>query len=414
MQQSNRSRELDTRELVMNLPEETAQMGRSEPFVHCSPGKIHHRSIWRWSVFWVYCRMVRKITSEGYTFDDVLIRPAASSIEPSEASLKTTIAGIELAVPLLSAAMDRVTEAPMAIALGKLGALGVIHRNCSVEEQVAMVEEARRAGVVVAAACGPFHTERAEALDRAKCYFIVIDCAHGHNLNVLASARKIKESLKHAKMIFGNIATAEAAKEAVAFADAVKVGVGPGSICTTRLVSGVGVPQLSAIADVASVALKKGVPVIADGGIRTSGDIAKALAAGASAVMCGNLFAGSDESPGNVVVKGGKSAQGGSSFGGKYKEYRGMGSEAVIKSASGAERYFTHGRKAVPEGVEAYVPYKGPVGDIVASLASGVQVGMGYVGARTIAEFQKKAGFIRITHASIAEGKPHSLSGLKD
>ena len=403
MQQSNRSRELDTRELVMNLPEETAQMGRSEPFVHCSPGKIHHRSIWRWSVFWVYCRMVRKITSEGYTFDDVLIRPAASSIEPSEASLKTTIAGIELAVPLLSAAMDRVTEAPMAIALGKLGALGVIHRNCSVEEQVAMVEEARRAGVVVAAACGPFHTERAEALDRAKCDFIVIDCAHGHNLNVLASARKIKESLKHAKMIFGNIATAEAAKEAVAFADAVKVGVGPGSICTTRLVSGVGVPQLSAIADVASVALKKGVPVIADGGIRTSGDIAKALAAGASAVMCGNLFAGSDESPGQVIERDGR----------KYKEYRGMGSAAVIKSASGAERYFTHGRKAVPEGVEAIVPYKGPVEGIVATLASGLQVAFGYVGARDLAEFQKKAQFIRITHASIAEGKPHSLAEVE-
>jgi len=215
-------------------------------------------------------------------------------------------------------------------------------------------------------------------------------------------------------MIFGNIATGEAAKEACTFADAVKVGVGPGSICTTRIISGVGVPQLSAVMEVAAIARKRGVPVIADGGIRTSGDIAKALAAGASAVMCGNMFAGTDEAPGKVVVLKGKSAQGGSSFGGKYKEYRGMGSEAVIKSASGAERYFTHGRKAVPEGVEAYVPYKGPVGDIVASLASGVQVGMGYVGARTIAEFQKKAGFIRITHASIAEGKPHSLSGLKD
>ena len=211
-----------------------------------------------------------------------------------------------------------------------------------------------------------------------------------------------KKTLKHAKMIFGNIATAEAAKAACQFADAVKVGVGPGSICTTRLISGVGVPQLSAILEIAPVAKKYKIPVIADGGIRTSGDIAKALAAGASAVMLGNLFAGTDEAPGKIVEKNGV----------KYKEYRGMGSEAVIKSASGSERYFTHGRKAVPEGVEALVPCKGPVGEVVATLVSGIQVGMGYVGARTIAEFEKKAQFIRITHAAIAEGKPHSLAGI--
>jgi IMP dehydrogenase len=343
-----------------------------------------------------------KILREGFTFDDVLIRPGASQMEPAEASLKTKIAGIELSLPFLSAAMDRVTESQMAIALGKLGALGVLHRNCSIEEQVAMVREAKKAGVKVAAACGPFAADRAKALDEAGCDVIVIDCAHGHNLNVVASAKKIKKTLKHAKMIFGNIATAEAAKEACQFADAIKVGVGPGSICTTRLISGVGVPQLSAILEVAAVANKKKVPVIADGGIRTSGDIAKALAAGASAVMVGNLFAGTDEAPGKIVEKDGR----------KFKEYRGMGSEAVIKSASGKERYFTHGRKAVPEGVEAFVPYKGPVGEIVATLASGVQVGMGYVGAKTIPEFEKKAQFIRITHAAIAEGKPHSLASI--
>jgi IMP dehydrogenase len=232
---------------------------------------------------------------------------------------------------------------------------------------------------------------------------IVIDCAHGHNLNVLASAKKIKKSLKHAKMIFGNIATSEAARMACQFADAVKVGVGPGSICTTRIISGVGVPQLSAVMEVAAVANKKKIPVIADGGIRTSGDIAKALAAGASAVMMGNMFAGTDEAPGKVVERNGK----------QFKEYRGMGSKSVIESAAGKERYFTHGRKAVPEGVEALVPYKGPVSEIIATMASGIQVGMGYAGAKTIPEFHKKAQFIRITHASIAEGKPHSLSSIE-
>src|SRR3989344_1885070 len=268
--------------------------------------------------------MSSKIVSEGFTFDDVLIRPAESRMEPSEASLQTTIAGITLKVPLLSAAMDRVTEEDMAIALGKLGGLGVVHRNCSVEVQVKIITTIKKAGVKVAAACGPFHTERAAELDKAGCDVIVIDCAHGHNLNVVESARKIKKSLKHAKLIFGNIATGEAAKAVCSFADAVKVGVGPGSICTTRIISGVGVPQLSAIAEVAAVAKKK----------------------------------------------------------------------------------------AVPEGVEALVPYKGPVAEIVAELTSGLQVGMGYVGARTLDEFHKKAKFIRITNASIAEGKPHSLSGI--
>ena len=346
--------------------------------------------------------MVVKILERGFTFDDVLIVPNASRIEPSEASLKTKLCGINLTVPLLSAAMDRVTGSAMAVAIGKLGGLGVLHRNLSIEEQVKMVQEVKKSGLHVAAACGPFAADRVKALDEAGCDVIVIDCAHGHNLNVIESAKKIKKSLKHAKMIFGNIATAEAAKAACTFADAIKVGVGPGSICTTRLISGVGVPQLSAILDVVSVASKKKVPVIADGGARTSGDIAKALAAGASAVMLGNMLAGTDETPGAIVEKDGK----------KYKEYRGMGSKSVIESAAGKERYFTHGRKAVPEGVEALVPYKGPVSDVAAELTSGIQVSMGYVGARDLKEFHTKAKFIRITNASIAEGKPHSLSSI--
>ena len=341
--------------------------------------------------------------SEGFTFDDVLIRPGASTMEPSEASLKTKLADVELAVPFLSAAMDRVTESRMAIALGQLGALGVLHRNCTIQEQIAMVREVKEAGVLCAAACGPFALDRAEALEKAGCDFVVVDCAHGHNMNVIASAKKIKKSLKKAKLIFGNIATAEAAKAVCTFADAVKVGVGPGSICTTRLVSGVGVPQLTAILDVVSVASKKKIPVIADGGMRTSGDVAKAFAAGASAVMMGNVFSGTDEAPGEIIVQDGK----------KYKEYRGMGSQAVIESISGSERYLTKGRKAVAEGVEALVPYKDSVVDIVASFASGVQVGMGYVGAKTLAEFAKKAQFIRVTQASLTEGKPHSLAHIR-
>ncbi len=339
---------------------------------------------------------------DGFTFDDVLVRPGASALEPKDASLLTTFAEHTFSIPFLSAAMDRVTESSMAIALGKLGGLGVLHRNCSKEEQAQMVREVRSTGVRVAAACGPFDIERARMLDEVRCDFIAIDCAHGHNLNVLKSAQKIKKSLKHAKLIFGNIATAEAAKAACQFADVVKVGVGPGSICTTRIISGVGVPQLSAIADVASIALKKKVPVIADGGIRTSGDIVKALAAGASAVMLGNLFAGTDEAPGRIFEREGK----------RFKEYRGMGSEAVIKSASGGERYLTNGRKAVAEGVAGYVESRGPIADVVATLTSGIQVGMGYVGARTIAELQKKAQFIRVTRASVVESRPHSLAGI--
>mgnify|MGYP001589193481 CR=1 FL=1 len=343
-----------------------------------------------------------------YTFDDVLIAPARSAIEPSVAVVGSAASrGLFLKVPVLSAAMDRVTSPKLAIAVAKAGGLGVLHRNCTKEEQAKMVKEVKKTGVTVAAACGPFDSERAQFLAAAGTDVIIIDCAHGHNMKVLKSAKAIKAKLpKHVKMIVGNIATAEAASDIIAmkFADGLKVGVGPGSICTTRLVSGVGMPQLTAIMDVAKVAKKAGIPVIADGGMRTSGDVAKALAAGASAVMVGNLFAGTTETPGKIVTKNGK----------KFKEYRGMGSKPVIGGDSGSQRYLTKGRKAVPEGVVGLVPLKGSASEVVAEIASGVQVAMGYVGAKDVPEFQKKAKFIRVTLASTVEGRPHSLSEVID
>lgn len=341
-----------------------------------------------------------KILQEYITFDDVLIRPSKSRIEPREASLRAVLVpGITLSTPFLSAAMDRVTEDQTAIALYKAGGLGIIHRNCTISVQVEMVKKAKRAGVRVGAACGPFDIERAEQLKSAGIDILCIDCAHGHNMKVIESAKKIKNILKNTPLIVGNIATKEAVRDLVGIADVVKVGVGPGSICTTRIVSGVGVPQLSAIMEVAEEAHKYKIKVIADGGMKNSGDIAKALAAGADFVMLGNLFAGCDECPGKVVTKSGK----------KYKEYRGMGSKSVLDEKQSEDRYLVEGRKAVPEGVEGLVPCRGPISDVVSSLASGVQVSMGYVGAQNLAEFKKKAQFIRISSASVAESKPHSI-----
>lgn len=344
-----------------------------------------------------------KLQNRGFTFSDVLIKPAASSVQPGTASLETHVTrGNFLTLPFLSAAMDKITEEKMAITLGKLGGLGVLHRNCTIGEQVKMVKKVKAEKVVVGAACGPFDLERAIALEKAGCDFICVDCAHGHNLLVIKSAKEIKKKLKRAKLIFGNIATAGAAKAVCTFADAVKVGVGPGSICTTRMVSGVGVPQLSAIIDVASVAQKKGVPVIADGGMTSAADIAKALAAGASAVMLGNMFAGTDETPGKIIKEGGK----------LYKEYRGMGSKAVIKTSSGADRYLTKGRRAVPEGVSALVPYRGSLVDIVEGLASSIQVTMGYVGAKNISQLQRNVEFIIVSKATVLENGPHDLAKI--
>jgi len=335
-----------------------------------------------------------------FTFDDVLIAPSRSSIEPREASVQTEIVkGIIVPTPLISAAMDRVTDATMAAEIFRSGGFGVVHRNCSIIEQVAMIKKVKRQGALVGAACGPFDVDRAIALKKAGVDILFIDCAHGHNLKVITSAKIIKKTLTTIPLVIGNIATVQAVKDLIGIADAVKVGVGPGSICTTRVVSGVGVPQLSAIIEVANEARKHGIKVVADGGMRTSGDIAKALAAGADSVMLGNMFAGTDEAPGTIVIKNGK----------KYKSYRGMGSQSVLDEKNSSDRYLVEGRKAIPEGVEGLVPCSGKVSDMIATLSSGVQVAMGYVGAKTMKEFQRKATFVRISDASMRESAPHSL-----
>ncbi len=350
--------------------------------------------------------MAKSVSKEPwYTFDDVLILPGKSSIEPREASLRASLVpGFELETPFLSAAMDRVTEARMAIALHAAGGLGILHRNNTIDEQVAMAKECKKADVRVGAAVGPYDHARAKALVAAGVDVVVVDCAHGHNGKVIASAKEIKKLLKKVPLIVGNIATADAARDLAGVADAVKVGIGPGSICTTRVVSGVGVPQLTAILEVAGVAKKKGMRIIADGGMKTSGDAAKALAAGADLLMFGNLFAGTDEAPGEIIEQDGK----------MYKEYRGMGSRAVMESKKSDDRYLTAGRKAVAEGVSGLVPAKGGVADVVETAVSGIQVAFGYVGAKSIAEFQKRARLIRITDASLRESVPHSLINIQE
>jgi IMP dehydrogenase len=467
----------------------------------------------------------------GLTFDDVLLRPGESDILPSQASTKTRLTrGIALNIPLLSAAMDTVTEAEMAIVMAQLGGIGVLHRNLTVEEQCDAVrtvkrfesgmvvnpitiepdstlgearelmirhrisgipvtdssgklcgiltnrdvrfaddplqlvrelmthenlatvsegvsqEEARRilhqrriekllvvdanyrctglitvkdmekavlnpdatkdAGgrlrVAAATTVGDKGFERTEALIDAECDVIVIDTAHGHNLEVSRAVERVKRLSNSVQVVAGNIATAEAAKALVgAGADAVKVGIGPGSICTTRVVAGVGVPQLTAIMEAAGAA--GDVPVIADGGLRTSGDAAKALAAGASTVMIGSLLAGTEEAPGETFLYQGRA----------YKAYRGMGSVGAMARGS-ADRYFQQDikdqMKLVHEGIEGQVPYKGPARDVVHQLVGGIKAAMGYTGSATIADLKARGQFIRITNAGLSESHVHDVS----
>ena len=467
----------------------------------------------------------------GLTFDDVLLQPAESDILPSQASTKTQLTkAIALNIPVLSAAMDTVTEAEMAIVMAQMGGIGVLHRNLTVEEQCDAVrrvkrfesgmvvnpititpdatlgdaqmlmdqhkisgipvtapdgklvgiltnrdvrfadnprqpvkelmtsenlatvsegvsqEEARkilhqrriekllvvdgdnkcvglitvkdiekavlnpdatkdeggRLRVAAASTVGDKGFERTEALVEAGCDVVIIDTAHGHNKAVGEAVKRAKALSDSVQIVAGNVATAEATKALVdAGADAVKVGIGPGSICTTRIVAGVGVPQLTAIMDAASAA--GDVPIIADGGLRTSGDAAKALAAGASTVMVGSLLAGTEEAPGETFLYQGRA----------YKSYRGMGSVGAMARGS-ADRYFQADikdqMKLVPEGIEGQVPYKGPARDVVHQLVGGVKAAMGYTGSATIRDLRERGQFIRITNAGLSESHVHDVS----
>ncbi|WP_142856775.1 IMP dehydrogenase [Salinigranum halophilum] len=467
---------------------------------------------------------------EALTFDDVLLRPMESRVEPDDADVSTRVSrNVTLNIPVLSAAMDTVTEAGMAIGMARNGGLGVLHRNMTVEETAAQVEAVKRAdelfirredvvtasptqtvrevdemmeragvsgapvvdeddtvlGIIsgtdirpflevgesdqvteamtdevitatkdvtarealelmydhkiervpivdgsdhlvglvtmqgilqrreheeaardsegrlrVGVAVGPFEEERAVAADDAGADVLFIDCAHAHNLNVLDAARAIKEEVD-ADVVVGNIGTKEAAEACVDFADGLKVGIGPGSICTTRVVTGAGMPQITAVAEVADVAAPEGVPVIADGGIRYSGDAIKAVAAGADAVMLGSYFAGTEEAPGRVITMNGK----------KYKQYRGMGSVGAMRSGGG-DRYLKDAdedEEFVPEGVEAATPYKGTLASELHQLVGGMKSGMGYVGAETLPGFKERARLVRISAAGQTEGHPHDV-----
>ncbi|MFL7905799.1 IMP dehydrogenase [Azospirillum argentinense] len=473
---------------------------------------------------------------EALTFDDVLLVPAESSVLPNEVDTRTRLTKtIELGIPLMSSAMDTVTESSLAIAMAQAGGIGVVHRNLTIEQQAEEVRKVKRyeSGMVVnpititpgqtladalqlmadyrisgipvveshdsrgsgklvgiltnrdvrfatnpnqpvselmtkdvvsvregvsqdeakrllhqhriekllvvdedhrciglvtvkdmekaqaypnackdaqgrlrvaaATGTGSDGLRRAEALFDAGVDVLVVDTAHGHSLKVLDQVRAARNMSNYTQVIAGNVATAEAAKALVdAGADAVKVGIGPGSICTTRIVAGVGVPQLTAIMDVVEACEKMGIPVIADGGIKFSGDLAKAIAAGASVAMLGSLFAGTDESPGEVILYQGRS----------YKSYRGMGSVGAMARGS-ADRYFQQEvstMKLVPEGVEGRVPYKGPVSAVIHQLVGGLRAAMGYTGSQSIAEMQTKCEFVRITNAGLRESHVHDIT----
>ncbi len=343
---------------------------------------------------------------ESLTFDDVLLLPQYSNVLPSETDISVRLTNkILLKTPFFSSAMDTVTESQMAIAMAKAGGIGVIHRNLNIKNQTKEIFKVKKKGMIVGAAVGT----NKEDIDRAKslisngCDLIVIDTAHGHSEKVLKILTKIKKIDNKIPVCAGNIATGDAAKKLYNYgADLIKVGIGPGSICTTRMVAGIGVPQISAIMEVKKALKNRKIKIISDGGIKFSGDIVKALAAGADAIMMGSIFAGTDESPGKKFKLKGKI----------YKHYRGMGSIGAMSSGS-ANRYFQKNykdkSKFVPEGVEGRVEYKGNVSKIIYQLKGGLKSSMGYIGAKNLKQIAKNAKFIKITKAGFYESMVHSV-----
>ena len=343
---------------------------------------------------------------ESLTFDDVLLLPRYSNVLPTETDISLNLTKkIYLKVPFLSSAMDTVTEAKMAIAIAKAGGIGIIHRNLNIKDQSIEISKVKKKKLFVGGAVGTSKEDfnRAHSLIDNGCDLIVIDTAHGHSKKVLDTLIKLKKKNNNVSLCVGNIATKEAAKRLYnSGADIIKVGIGPGSICTTRMVAGIGVPQISAIMEVKSALKNKKVKIISDGGIKFSGDIAKALAAGADAIMMGSIFAGTDESPGKKFKVKGKI----------YKQYRGMGSIGAMSSGS-ANRYFQKNfkdkSKFVPEGVEGRVEYKGRVSKIIYQLQGGLRSSMGYIGAKNLSQISKNGKFIKITKAGFYESMVHSV-----
>lgn len=344
---------------------------------------------------------------EGLSFDDILLLPDYTEIKRSDIDVSSYLTpAMKLKIPLVSSPMDMVTEEKLAEALASEGGIGIIHRNLPIDKQALIVKKIKAKKLLIGAAVGVGEDleERVKALVQADVDVIVVDSAHGFSKFIIEATRLIKKSYPHLPLISGNVATYEGALTLIKTgADALRVGMGPGSICSTRIISGMGVPQLTAILETVRAAKAYKIPVIADGGIRYSGDITKALAAGASTVMIGSLFASCDEAPGKVVVVEGR----------KYKFYRGMGSISAMKEG-GAARYgqkYQKGKekKLIAEGIEGLVPYQGKLTDFVFQLIGGLRAGMYYLGAKNIHELQGKARFIRITHGSLIESHPHDI-----
>ena len=366
------------------------------------------------------------IFNQGLTFDDVLLLPDYSDFSRTEIDLSSQLTRhIKLKLPLVSAPMDTVTESLLAISLGKLGGIGIIHRNLMIADQVNEIQKVKQQKLTVGAAIGASrdNTDRIKALAEAKTDVIVVDSAHGYAKNVIDTIRFIKKNYPNIDVIGGNVATYEGAKALIkAGVDGLRVGMGPGAICTTRVISGMGVPQITALIETCRAGAMAKIPVMADGGIKFSGDIVKALAAGAATVMMGNFFASAQEAPGQIleltaqeVPSRFKSIVNTNQKYYKFKSYRGMGSVGAmqkgvsVKSEDEFHGKNYHDRVLVAEGVEGLVPIKGSVKNLVDQAIGGIKSGLYYVGAKTIEELQKKAKFMQITQASLTESHPHDI-----